>query len=53
MRKASGLALTERIALPIPARDTDLLEHADWIKAETLAVSLDADGDDAPELARV
>jgi isoleucyl-tRNA synthetase len=44
MRKESGLALTDRIALTIPARDADLLEHEDWIKAETLAVAVEADG---------
>jgi isoleucyl-tRNA synthetase len=52
MRKDSGLALTDRIALSIPARDADLLEHADWIKAETLAVSVDANRGDAPVIAR-
>ena len=44
MRKNAGLALTDRIRLAIPADDADLLEHADWIKAETLAESLDASG---------
>ena len=52
MRKESGLALTDRIALTVPARDADLLEHAAWIKAETLAVSLEASGD-VPTLERV
>jgi isoleucyl-tRNA synthetase len=52
MRKESGLALTDRIALTIPAQDADLLEHAEWIKAETLAVSLDADGGDTPAFTR-
>ena len=51
MRKEAGLELTDRIRLTIPATDADLLEHAEWIKAETLAVSLDADGDDVPVLA--
>jgi isoleucyl-tRNA synthetase len=46
LRKESGLALTDRIALTIPAVDADLLEHAEWIKAETLAVSLDTSGDE-------
>jgi isoleucyl-tRNA synthetase len=46
MRKEAGLALTDRIALTIPARDADLLEHADWVKAETLATSLEAAGED-------
>jgi isoleucyl-tRNA synthetase len=45
MRKEMGLALTDRIALTIPNDDADLLDHAEWIKAETLAVSLDADGE--------
>ena len=52
LRKESGLALSDRIALTIPTSDADLLQHADWIKAETLAVSLDANGDDAPVIAR-
>ena len=52
LRKDSGLALSDRIALTIPARDADLLEHADWIKAETLAVSVETDGGDAPAIAR-
>ena len=52
LRKDSGLALSDRIALTIPTRDADLLEHAEWIKAETLAVSLEADGGDAPVIAR-
>jgi isoleucyl-tRNA synthetase len=52
MRKDAGLALTDRIKLTLPAADADLLEHADWIKAETLAVALDANGDVEPAIAR-
>ena len=52
LRKESGFALSDRIALTIPSSDADLLQHADWIKAETLAVSLDANGDDAAVIAR-
>jgi isoleucyl-tRNA synthetase len=52
MRKEAGLELTDRIALAIPSADADLLEHADWIKAETLAVSLAADAGDAPALTK-
>jgi isoleucyl-tRNA synthetase len=52
MRKEAGLELTDRITLRIPAADADLLEHAEWIKAETLAVSLHADGGDAPLIAK-
>jgi len=44
MRKEAGLDLTDRIDLVVPAADAELLEHADWIKSETLAVSLDASG---------
>jgi isoleucyl-tRNA synthetase len=51
MRKDAGLALTDRIALTLPAADADLLEHADWIKEETLATSLEASGD-APSIVR-
>jgi isoleucyl-tRNA synthetase len=52
LRKDSGLALSDRIVLTIPPGDRDLLEHADWIKAETLAVSLEAGGDDSPVIAK-
>jgi isoleucyl-tRNA synthetase len=48
MRKDAGLELTDRIRLTIPAGDADLLEHAEWIKGETLAVSLEADGGSEP-----
>jgi isoleucyl-tRNA synthetase len=48
MRKDAGLELTDRIRLTIPAGDADLLEHAEWIKGETLAVSLEADGGAEP-----
>jgi hypothetical protein len=40
MRKDAGLELTDRIALTIPAADSDLLEHGEWIKADTLATTL-------------
>jgi isoleucyl-tRNA synthetase len=53
MRKDAGLELTDRIRLTIPSGDADLLEHEDWIKAETLAVELAADGGDAPAIAKV
>jgi isoleucyl-tRNA synthetase len=45
MRKDAGLELTDRIDLVVPAADAELLRHAEWIKAETLAVSVAADGD--------
>ncbi|MBM2823856.1 MAG: Isoleucine--tRNA ligase, partial [Thermoleophilia bacterium] len=46
MRKESGLELTDRIRLTLPDTDADLLEHKDWIARETLAVSVDADGNE-------
>ena len=54
MRKEQGLELTDRIAVTLPAADADLVErHADWIKAEVLAVSLETDGVEAPQIAKV
>ena len=51
LRREEGLELTDRIAVTVPASDSDLLaEHADWIKQETLAVSIEADGG-SPEIA--
>jgi isoleucyl-tRNA synthetase len=44
LRKDAGLELTDRIAVTLPEHEADLLRHADWIKRETLAVSVDADG---------
>jgi isoleucyl-tRNA synthetase len=52
LRKDSGLALSDRITLTIPEGDADLLEHADWIKAETLAVSLEAGSGTAPQIVK-
>ena len=51
MRKEMGLALTDRISLRVPERYADLLEHREWIMAETLATSLEAEGDDATDVA--
>jgi isoleucyl-tRNA synthetase len=54
MRKEQGLELTDRIAVTLPAADADLVErHADWIKAEVLAVSLETDGVEAPQIAKI
>ncbi|MCS7005992.1 MAG: DUF5915 domain-containing protein, partial [Thermoleophilia bacterium] len=44
LRKEAGLELSDRIRLTIPEADADLLEHADWIARETLAVSVEARG---------
>jgi isoleucyl-tRNA synthetase len=46
MRKEAGLELTDRISLTLPAADSDLLEHEDWIARETLATSVAASGDE-------
>ena len=54
MRKEQGLELTDRIAVTLPAADADLVErHAEWIKSEVLAVSLETDGIEAPQIAKV
>jgi isoleucyl-tRNA synthetase len=54
MRKEQGLELTDRIAVTLPAADADLVErHADWIKTEVLAVSLETDGVEQPQIAKV
>ncbi|HWL32433.1 MAG TPA: isoleucine--tRNA ligase [Gaiellaceae bacterium] len=54
MRKEQGLELTDRIAVTLPAADADLVErHADWIKSEVLAVSLETDGVEQPQIAKV
>jgi isoleucyl-tRNA synthetase len=54
MRKEAGLELTDRISVTLPADQADLLDrHADWIKDEVLAVSIDADGGAAdPQIAK-
>jgi hypothetical protein len=46
LRKETGLEITDRIRLTIPEAASDLLEHRDWIARETLAVSVDAGGDE-------
>ena len=54
MRKEQGLELTDRIAVTLPQADADLVErHAEWIKAEVLAVSLETDGVAEPQIAKV
>ncbi|GIU94082.1 MAG: isoleucine--tRNA ligase [Gaiellaceae bacterium] len=46
MRKQAGLELTDRIRLTIPESDADLLEHAEWIARETLAVAVEVGGEE-------
>jgi isoleucyl-tRNA synthetase len=41
LRKDTGLELTDRIRLTLPAADADLEDHVGWIAAETLAVSVE------------
>jgi isoleucyl-tRNA synthetase len=53
MRKEQGLELTDRITVRLPAEHADVLVHADRIKAEVLAVSIDTDGVAEPQIAKV
>ena len=52
LRKDSGLELSDRITLALPASDADLLDHAEWIKRETLAVELSVGEGDDPVIQR-
>jgi isoleucyl-tRNA synthetase len=53
LRKERGLEITDRIVLRVPRDDADLLDHADWIAAETLATSIEVGADSVIEIARV
>ena len=53
MRKEAGLEVTDRITVTLPKADGDLLLHADWIKSETLAVSVETDGGAELRIAKV
>jgi isoleucyl-tRNA synthetase len=53
MRRDAGLELTDRIVVTLPAEQADVLRHADWIKDEVLAVSIETDGAAAePQIAK-
>jgi isoleucyl-tRNA synthetase len=53
MRREAGLELTDRIVVTLPASQSDLLEHAEWIKGEVLATEIRLDGGSAePEIAK-
>jgi len=52
LRKEQGLALTDRIDLLMRSSDADLLHHADWLAAETLAASVAISPDDEIRLTR-
>jgi isoleucyl-tRNA synthetase len=41
MRKEAGLEVTDRIVLTLPGNGGDVLQHADWIKQETLATRIE------------
>jgi isoleucyl-tRNA synthetase len=51
-RREAGLELTDRIVLTLPESDADLMDHADWIKDEVLAVELRIDSVAEPEIAK-
>jgi isoleucyl-tRNA synthetase len=54
MRRNAGLELTDRIVVTLPQRQQDLLQHADWIKGEVLAVEIRVDGAASePQIAKV
>jgi hypothetical protein len=54
MRREQGLELTDRIRIMLPATQSELLQHEDWIKQETLAVEIRTDGGSAePQIAKV
>jgi isoleucyl-tRNA synthetase len=52
MRKDAGLALTDRIHVTLPERDSDLLHHGDWIKEEVLATEIHTDGETEPQITK-
>jgi isoleucyl-tRNA synthetase len=52
MRRDAGLELTDRILVTLPASDEDLLQHRDWIADEVLAVKIDTDSVDSPQIAK-
>jgi hypothetical protein len=54
LRKETGLALTDRVRLTLPASDEDLLRHADRIRDEVLAVSVETDDAvDEPRIVKI
>ena len=53
MRKEQGYELTDRIAVTLPERDADLMDHGDWIRAEVLALEIGVDSAvDGPVIAK-
>jgi isoleucyl-tRNA synthetase len=52
LRKQQGYELTDRIVLTLPAEQSDVLEHEDWIKRETLAVRVETDSVESPQIVK-
>jgi isoleucyl-tRNA synthetase len=52
MRKEAGLELTDRIVLTLPEAESELLDYAERIKQETLAVRIETDDASAPSIAK-
>ncbi len=52
MRREAGLELTDRIVVRIPETQADLLQHAERIKDEVLAVDIRTDGVAEPQIAK-
>jgi isoleucyl-tRNA synthetase len=52
MRKQVGLELTDRIVVTLPRSERDLLRYEDWIKDEVLAVRIEVDSIESPQIAR-
>jgi isoleucyl-tRNA synthetase len=44
LRRELGFEITDRIVLTVPQADVDLLAHEAWIKEETLATKVEANG---------
>jgi isoleucyl-tRNA synthetase len=52
MRREAGLELTDRIVVTLPESQADLLQHAERIKDEVLAVEIQTDGVAEPQIAK-
>jgi len=52
LRKQEGYELTDRIVLRLPQSQGDVMRHEYWIKQETLAVRVETDSVESPQIAR-
>ena len=52
LRKREGYEVTDRIVLTLPQAQADLLEHADRIADEVLAVRVETDSVESPKIAK-